>query len=608
VRERLSRWLLPLRIAWSASAPLTVSNIAALVMGGLLPTAFTIQTGVVIAALPAAIRTGLSSPDGSRLVRALVVLGLLYVGSSAFGHFESVISRMLSSRFALRLRHMVLDATLGPAGVAHLEAPETADEIEFVYSDEQRWYAERFVQNFMQVMSRKAAGIGGAIVLARFAWWAPLITLIDLAFGYRWLDREINTLVSSQEKQTPELRRVTYLRNLAVEADAAKEIRVFGLGKWLVDTYASSWKRAMQPIWQMRRGHRGPLFHYFFSHLAIESLIMAVLAHAVWTKEISIAEFAVYMGAWNLTPSLGHSGDNETSMRRAFKTIARLAKLRERLETPAADLQGTRTISEAGPIRFENVTFAYPGTERKILDGLTLDVADGESLAIVGLNGAGKTTLTKLLARLYDPDGGRITVGGIDIKEIEPAAWRKRIGVIFQDFVRFELEAGANVGFGAVELHRDETALDRAAAKAGATAIVETFSDGWNTVLSRGYEGGIDLSGGQWQRIALARALMALEGGADVLVLDEPTANLDVRAEAELFDRFLEITRGVSTILISHRFSTVRHAHKIAVIEHGRVIELGSHDELMATDGRYAYLFRLQAQRFAENAEEPADA
>jgi ATP-binding cassette subfamily B protein len=214
----------------------------------------------------------------------------------------------------------------------------------------------------------------------------------------------------------------------------------------------------------------------------------------------------------------------------------------------------------------------------------------------------------KLLVRLYDPDAGRITVDGADIRGFDPARWRRRIGVIFQDFIRFELPARANVGYGAVELQSRDDVLDRVAAKAGATKIVSKLPSGWDTILSRGYEGGTELSGGEWQRIALARALIALEGGAEILVLDEPTANLDVRAEAELFDRFLEITQGATTILISHRFSTVRHADRIVVVEHGRVVEQGSHDELLERDGRYAQLFRLQAERFADAAESVSDA
>jgi ATP-binding cassette subfamily B protein len=234
-----------------------------------------------------------------------------------------------------------------------------------------------------------------------------------------------------------------------------------------------------------------------------------------------------------------------------------------------------------------------------VLRNLELTIPAGRSLAIVGLNGAGKTTLVKLLARLYEPQSGRITVDGVDVRDFEPAAWRRRLGAIFQDFVHYDLPVRENVGFGAPELLGDDESVRSALSRAGALSLVEALPHGLDTMLSREYADGAELSGGQWQRIAIARALMAVEGGASVLVLDEPTANLDVRAEAEFFDQFLELTRGVTTILISHRFSSVRRADRIVVLEEGAVVEDGTHAELVALGGRYAELFHLQAERFA---------
>ena len=213
--------------------------------------------------------------------------------------------------------------------------------------------------------------------------------------------------------------------------------------------------------------------------------------------------------------------------------------------------------------------FGYPGADRDVLHGLDLTIPAGRSLAIVGLNGAGKTTLVKLLARLYEPQEGRITVDGIDVRDFPAAAWRRRLGAIFQDFVRYDLPVVDNVGFGAPELAGDEELVRKVLASAGAKEVVDALPHGLHTTLSREYADGAELSGGQWQRVAIARALMAVEGGASVLLLDEPTANLDVRAEATFFDRFLEQTRGLTTILISHRFSTVRHAERIVVLEEG---------------------------------------
>jgi ATP-binding cassette subfamily B protein len=219
---------------------------------------------------------------------------------------------------------------------------------------------------------------------------------------------------------------------------------------------------------------------------------------------------------------------------------------------------------------------------------------------VVGENGAGKTTLVKLLARLYEPTGGRITVDGTDVRDLEPGAWQRRIAAIFQDFRKYHLAARDNVEFGAPHLAGDNDALERSAARAGVLDLIQSLESGWDTPLERQLTGGTDLSGGQWQRIALARALYAVEGGAGVLVLDEPTAALDVRTEAELYERFLELTAGLTTIVISHRFSTVRRADCIVVLEHGRVVERGTHDELVATGGRYASMFELQASRYSD--------
>jgi ATP-binding cassette subfamily B protein len=245
-------------------------------------------------------------------------------------------------------------------------------------------------------------------------------------------------------------------------------------------------------------------------------------------------------------------------------------------------------------IRFREVSFAYPGGD-PVLDGFDLDIPAGSSLAIVGQNGAGKTTLAKLLCRLYDPQRGAIEVDGVALRDLDIDAWRSRVTAVFQDFVRFELPLRDNVAPGGAD---DETVL-AALAAAGGDGLADL-----DTVLARGYDGGTELSGGQWQRVALARALCAVRLGAGVVLLDEPTAQLDVRGEAEIFDRILAATHQLTTILISHRFSTVRHADRICVLEHGRVLELGTHDELIAFGGRYRTMFDLQAQRFGAEDEE----
>jgi ABC-type multidrug transport system fused ATPase/permease subunit len=244
------------------------------------------------------------------------------------------------------------------------------------------------------------------------------------------------------------------------------------------------------------------------------------------------------------------------------------------------------------------VQFAYPSSEQLVLDGLDLTIPAGQSLAIVGQNGAGKTTVAKLLCRMYDPTGGAILVDGVDLRDLDLASWRARVAAVFQDYVRYELPLRDNVSPAGAGTDDDVLA---SLELARASDLV-----GLDTVLSRAYDGGRDLSGGQWQRVALARALNAVRLGAGLVILDEPTAQLDVRGELEIFDRLIDATRGCTTILVSHRFSTVRRADHICVVEGGRVVELGSHDELIARRGRYQQMFDLQASRFAEEAEEDA--
>jgi ABC-type multidrug transport system fused ATPase/permease subunit len=284
--------------------------------------------------------------------------------------------------------------------------------------------------------------------------------------------------------------------------------------------------------------------------------------------------------------------------------VAAVLRLGDAMRRVGALTPGNRSAEgkPAREIRFRDISFAYPSSAANhpnapVLENFDLTIPAGSSLAIVGQNGAGKTTLAKLLCRLYDPQSGTIEIDGIDLRSFEIASWRSRLTAVFQDFIRFELPMRDNVA----PAGAPDKLISAALEEAGAANLANL-----DTVLARGYSDGTDLSGGQWQRVALARALVSVKLGAGVVLLDEPTAQLDVRGEAEIFDRLLAATRQCTTILISHRFSTVRKADRICVLEHGRVVELGTHDELMAFEGRYRTMFDLQAQRFNTPDEEGA--
>jgi ATP-binding cassette subfamily B protein len=609
LRERTGLRLRILRLLPNAGRPLLAGTVALQLFTGLAPVAFIVATSAVVGRIPGAVEQGLDSPEWRSLRNALLVAGVLFVIQQLSWPFQWAFGEMVTWRVDDTIRERVTSASFTPVGIAALEDPETLEQLAQI-ADPNRgvgFSPGGACAGMLALVSRYVEWATASIFLGVvYTWWAGLAVALG-ALAIRVSIRSgVGRLGEFEERFAGARRRRDYYRDLLARPGAAKEARVFGLVGWLRGRYETHALDAVQPVWRARR--RIVYLPFLVSvpaWLALAGVATIGAARAAATGELTLGELAFALQAIVLISGFGaffwHSDWQTEHGLRMYDAV-------ERFEAAAAAAQAAETGSadpEGRPreaIRFERVTFGYGDEERPVLRELELTIPAGRSLAVVGSNGAGKTTLVKLLARLYEPTAGRITVDGVDVREFPAAAWRRRLGAIFQDFVHYDLPVRDNVGFGAPELLRDDDRVRSSLSRAGALALVEGLPHGLDTVLSREYEDGAELSGGEWQRVAIARALMAVEGGATVLVLDEPTANLDVRAEAAFFDQFLELTQGVTTILISHRFSSVRRADRIVVLEEGTIVEEGTHDELIARGGRYAQLFHLQAERFGGGA------
>jgi ATP-binding cassette subfamily B protein len=397
-------------------------------------------------------------------------------------------------------------------------------------------------------------------------------------------------------------RRLRYVMDTGSDPALANEVRVLGLRDWFTARGRREAGRYHAPLWRSRRRiYFGPFLALTAVVLGGATVVLVMLGAAAARGRLSVLDLSLAIQAILIPMRFGvFFPESDLQTQHGATAYEAITTFERRCAAAASPALGSLAADglPLTAISLEDVHFAYPGSARPVLAGLDLRLEAGRSTAIVGLNGSGKTTLIKLLARLYEPTSGRIAVDGTDLRELDPEAWQRRLAVIFQDYIRYELDAAANIALGAPGHIGDLAAWRAAAQQAGAAGFIDALPSGPDTPLSSRYRGGTDLSGGQWQRIALARALFAVHAGATVLVLDEPTAQLDVRAEAMFFDRFLDLTAGLTTVLISHRFSTVRRADHIAVLSSGRIIEQGDHDRLMRQAGRYAELFRIQANRF----------
>jgi len=557
----------------------------ALLLRGVLPAAFAIAMGVLVGAVQ----------SGDSLAGPLALVGTIFVLLQVLSPIHQAVSANLGDRAAAWLYDRLTEACVRPPGIAHLEDPKLTSDLTVARDFDLGMTGPPLTISMDFIASGMVEMVGGivcAVILAGYAWWAPIL-LAGAWAATHWLLRESAVW---RDRNTEEVRGAQrdadYAYRLAVDPPASKELRLFGLVGWTMERFITRRTRLHELQYAATRLRERPLIWSLLLVVGANIAVFWALASAATNGRITLGAAVVYMQS-AVGVSMIAFGGFSWALDGAAAPVAAVLRLEPAMRPAGALQSGSREldIKRAHEIRLREVTFSYPtGGAAPVLEHFDLTIPAGSSLAIVGQNGAGKTTIAKLLCRLYDPQSGRIEIDGTDLREFALTSWRSRIAAVFQDFIRLELPLRDNVA----PAGPPDDVVKAALESAGAAKLALL-----DTVLARGYDGGTDLSGGQWQRVALARALSAVKMGAGVVLLDEPTAQLDVRGEAEIFDRLLAATRHCTTILISHRFSTVRHADRICVLEHGRVIELGTHDELMALGGRYRTMFDLQAERFS---------
>ena len=587
------------RVAWAASRPYSALVAATTLLMIALPLLVIAVVGQLVSRLPAAVRLGVDSPDGRAVLTLAVLAGLLLGVQWLATAVREAACEALGDRVDLLLQHDLMAAVMAPAGIGHLEDPATADLISVGRDTFDQWLKPgRLASELTLLVSARGLLLGASAVLTALLWWAGPLFLAAVLWAEHEGRQVARRAAENHYEATEASRRTQYYFTLGTEPEAAKEVRVFGLAGFLLGGYQRSWDRAHAEAFT---GSSRRELLATGTLAAVSVAVLGGLCALAAQGRLGIGQAVVDAQALLIgLTALGTAGQAGLRTELALRTLDRH---REAMAaTPARPASAPARVlpprSPRAEIRFEHVTFRYPGSDRDQLGGLDLVVPAGRSTAIVGDNGAGKTTLLTLLCGLYPPAGGRILVDGVDLSELDPRRWQRQIAAVFQDSVRYPLDVRANVAFGAVEHQDDLAGVRQAAESAGVAEVVDAMERGYETVLSTRHQGGSELSGGEWQKLALARALFAVRHGAGVLILDEPAAHLDARSEARLYERYLDLTRGVTTIVVSHRFSTVRQASAIVVVRDGRVTERGTHDELMRLGGHYARMFDLQASSF----------
>jgi ATP-binding cassette, subfamily B, bacterial len=580
-----------LALVWSTNRRLTVALALLTLAAGVLPASVAYVGSLIVDAVVAAMRGGGSA---QRVVELVALEGALVAAIAAAQRGLSLCQSLLRAQLGQRVNVMILEKAL-TLELQHFEDSEFYDKLTRARREASTRPLSLVTRTFGLVQNGISLVSYGAL-LAHFSPWAVAVLLLAGLPAFVAEAKFSGDAFRLFRWRSPETRMQIYLETVIAREDHAKEVMLYGLGPRLLERYRDIFRRlyAEDRALTVRRDAWG---------FALGLIATAALYGAYAWIALTTVRRLITLGQMTMYVALFRQGQAAVSAMLAavggmYEDNLYLSTLYEYLETNVPRPSGT-TVRGPHPedgVRFEDVSFRYPGAEEAALEHVTLHLTPGSSLALVGENGSGKTTLIKLLTRLYAPTSGRILLDGQDLAEWDESALRQRVGVIFQDFARYQMLVGENVGAGDERFFEDEERWRSAALKGQASEFIETLPSGYHTQLGKWFRDGRELSGGQWQKIALSRAFMRTR--ADILVLDEPTAAMDAQAEAEVFEHFRQLARDRITILISHRFSTVRMADQIVVLDHGRIVERGSHEELMRLNGRYAHLFTLQARGY----------
>lgn len=592
-----------LAMVWRASPGLTLAMLVLRLIRALMPVAMLwvgkliIDQVVALSALPDAPQT-LEGWWQSGLAETLVLLVALELGLAVAqdltGRLVSYVDAMLQEKLVIDISIRLMDHAAG-LDLASFEDASFQDRLD---------RARRNTMGRIPLLGQIMQQVQDVVTVASFAvgltlynpWLVVLLALalIPSLFGEMHFNAQTYAL---NHRRAPDRRERDYLRMIAATSETAKEVKIFGLSPWLRDRYLTLARRFYVENRAIQRRQLSVMAVLTaLGTLAYYGAFLWIIARTL-TGTLSIGDLTFLSGSFlrlrgllegllSSFSSIAGEAMYLDDLFDFFTAIPAIASPADPLPIPQPIMQG---------FRFENVGFRYPGREAWAIRGMTLELRAGETVALVGENGAGKTTIVKLLARLYDPDEGRITLDGRDLREYDLDQLRATVGVIFQDFVRYAVTAAENIAIGRIEAREDRPRIVSSAERALADEVIAKLPAGYDQMVGKRFARGLDLSGGEWQKLAIARAYMR---DAQLLVLDEPTAALDARAEYEVFQRFRDLTRGRIALLISHRFSSVRMADRIIVLEDGRVQDQGSHAELIARPGRYRELFELQAQGY----------